>query len=357
MRFLALFCAILLTFSLPFSILTLNVHHLLFNPPLMKDVLTHELVDSDLFPAAMAWFAGRINQGNIMTAKPLAFLTQPTMVKLLVLIDQETWRRLQAEALTEDILREWVSSALDATYAWIDNSAERPELSFDLEPLKQRLSSQAGVNCVLLLVEKMPPCSNQDIVYLQNKLITTPTRYEVIYPPCNYPEPWHVNQSNSYLTTIQRGSALLPSEFNLLTEQAALTNEQAVSQSKGGLPALKQLLYKLRLVAGIAWVLPLSLLALLTLLTVRSWKDLARWWGAPLLVAGMISLLIPLLHRPLLKRILSAGFSSSFPPIFLDELINSLTRLSNWVFLPLMFEGLALVLVGLGLLVWLDANE
>jgi hypothetical protein len=104
-------------------------------------------------------------------------------------------------------------------------------------------------------------------------------------------------------------------------------------------------------------MLPTSVLGLIVALAVRSWPALLRWWGAPLLGAGLSSFLTLIISRGIIDqartseglRSVSAGF---FEPILQNVIGQLLDLVGGRMFglaLLLSIGGLGLLLVGLWL--------
>lgn len=68
----------------------------------------------------------------------------------------------------------------------------------------------------------------------------------------------------------------------------------------------KRGILQMRSLAVAAWLLPASGLGLLLALSVRSWRQLLLWWGAPLLAAGLFGLLLTVLAGSALPDWISA---------------------------------------------------
>jgi len=80
---------------------------------------------------------------------------------------------------------------------------------------------------------------------------------------------------------------------------------------------------------------------------VRSLGDLARWWGIPLVIDGLLLLGLALLYQTVLAAALALGPLRDVTPFFREEALTASTFLANEVFRPLFWQSI--VIAGLGL--------
>jgi hypothetical protein len=88
--------------------------------------------------------------------------------------------------------------------------------------------------------------------------------------------------------------------------------------------AQKEQMRLLRALTRWGWLLPLSFLGLIMALVVRSLRGLARWWGIPLLVGGLLSLLTVLLGAGFAERLISQVVGEPAMPETLTRLLRGI---------------------------------
>jgi hypothetical protein len=99
--------------------------------------------------------------------------------------------------------------------------------------------------------------------------------------------------------------------------------------------------------------LPLLLLVGMTIFAVRSLKDWLTWWGWPLALAGVGSVLIGLVGAPLVGWILQLFIQSQatilVPPVFVSSLAETTTAVARQMLTPVLIQGAILGMTGLGM--------
>jgi len=100
-------------------------------------------------------------------------------------------------------------------------------------------------------------------------------------------------------------------------------------------------------------LLPLAFLGLTTLIAVRTWRNLLRWWGYPLLAAGISTLVISLLVSPVVYSLLTMLIFPNLPvnivPEAVDLIAGTLAGVSKGLSQPIQYQSAILGLVGLGM--------
>ncbi|MFH1635633.1 MAG: hypothetical protein ABIG63_16705, partial [Chloroflexota bacterium] len=76
---------------------------------------------------------------------------------------------------------------------------------------------------------------------------------------------------------------------------------------------------------------------------------LGRWWGIPLTLGSLLTLLLAFVYRPIVVAILSAGLLSETPPLVREEAIAGILRLAVDVFKPMLWQSLVVLIIGLAL--------
>ncbi len=342
LKFLASLCALLLVISLPLALLAFDIGHAVFNPPLVKRVLTEQVTQSNLLPAALEWFSSRGARQRVDSGEVQSGETQPDIVQLISFLDQNDWAKIKDEVLPNEILANWVSVSVDGTYAWIDSQERVPQITWDMQAFKERVSSEHGANSIVIAYSKLPPCTTAQIKDFQARQAAVPVETKVPYNLCNFPPPWHEDQFSQYLASLQDVADNIPPRFELTNELSYTADTQG-----SGPQAIKAQLRLIRLLMGIAWLVPLVFLLLILAFAVRSLADLGRWWGLPLLVGGFVALLPALAYRPLITGFLAAGPLSEAPELVKNEAIRSLLRFTSEAFLPLLIQAIIIIVVAL----------
>lgn len=344
LRVTAFLVALLLVLTIPLSLFLFDLGKAVFNVPLVKQIVTDEVINSDLIPLALEWFSDRRAQERVDLGEALVGIDEPDVVLLMSFLDRSDWKQIKAEVLPDEILAEWVSVTVDGVYAWIDSPYRVPQIIWQMQTFKDRVNSEHGVNCIVIAYSNLQPCTQVEIQDFQSRLAAAPAGTDVLYNLCAFPDPWHEDQFNDYVASLQDVVNNIPPSFALTEELAQVEDTAGV-----GPETLKQTLRMIRFLAGIAWLLPLALLLLLVVLIVRSLTSLGRWLGMPLIAGGILTLLPALAYRRVITTFLAAGPLSETPELIRQEATRAILRLAAEVFRPLLFQATAIVLLGLAL--------
>jgi hypothetical protein len=341
-KILVVLCIIVLILTTPVSLFAFNLGRTVFNVPLVKQILTDEVVNSNFIPIVLEWFSESRAQQRVDTGIALTGINEPDVILLMSYIDRDGWRRIKEEILTPEILIDWVSVTVDGFYNWIDSTDPTPQITFDLKSFIERVDSEHGANAILIAYEYLKPCTQEQIDDFKNRVQAAPAGSEVLYNLCEFPDPWHDDQIQDYVTSLEDVTANIPPSISLTQELAQLQDKQGI-----GSTALQQQLRTARFATRFSWLPPVVLLVILLLLY-RTWRVCTRA-GLPLFIGGSLSLLPTLIYRGTITRILSRGPLSEVPDVILTEASRALLRLLHEVFKPMLIQSA--IIAGAGLLV------
>lgn len=253
------------------------------------------------------------------------------------------WEELIRCLLPAADLQRTTESGLDDAFSYL--KGERDTASVSMVDLKARLTGKAGDELILLLLNAQPPCTDEQKAQINAG-----------------------NFENGGATAIYCAASgetlakMMPPMRNRLSKVAARIPDEAVifkpvSASGGNMFGTEPLSTLRALLTWIRFgpIVPLALLLLVALFAVRSIKDLLRWWGIPLFIAGLMTLSIALAAQPLLDWAWVNTIVENSPPFFsssFGELGYVLSRslveeLAKWIMLEaglIALPGLAAIL-------------
>lgn len=343
-KLVAILLVLVFIVSLPLSILAYDVGRVIFDPALDKQVLIDIATESDLFTVALQWYADRRAAQRYESGDAIAWQEEPDILDLLSLIEIDSWLAIRQEVLTDQILSDWIITAVDGFYQWLDSDQPAPEIVFDLASFKARVRSVHGRNAVQIIFDSLPPCTEEQIADFKSRLAAVPAGTKVPYNLCRFPDPWFDDQVSDYHQSVSEIVENIPAVFNLVEELSRNDQEPELA-------GIKERILTVRTVTRWAPVLPVILLLLILALVVRSLKALGNWWGIPLAVGGALLLLVALLYRSLITATLVSGPLQQVPTLVLQESIDAVTRLAEEVFRPLTWQSLVVFILGLILIV------
>ncbi|NPV87332.1 MAG: hypothetical protein HPY45_15140 [Anaerolineae bacterium] len=320
-----------------------DVWRVLFNPPLVKQTLTDEMVKSDLVAAVLQAFSEQRARQRVERGEALSGVDEPDIALLLSFVSLDDWRAIKKLLVTDDFINHLVSVSVDALYTWIDSPDPAPKLVWNMQPLKARVSGNEGKEAILTAYAALPQCKPEEVADFQARLSQVPPGVEVLYNLCQFPMPYRTDQIDDYVHALEIVNENVPLEFNFgkMLEESPSANPQAV----------KTLLRRVRFAAHWMWVLALVFLLALLALSRFDRRRLGIYAGIPLLVAGALTLLLAGAAQPLLANLISNALLAQTSELVRAEVSASLARLARLFFQPLWVQGAVMALGGAALLI------
>ncbi len=176
---------------------------------------------------------------------------------------------------------------LDEIFEYLNGNSDTAKISF--KKLKKRLTGEAGVDAAMALIEAQPDCTVADLLKIAQSEIALCKPPEMIIPAL---KPIVKMQLNIAAATIPDEEILMQKRLN--------ENSLLEAQSTRAFMRLSPLF-------------PIVFLFLLTLLVVRDLRSWLRWWGIPLLVAGIIGIVLSLITGPIVRTLLSVPLIRGAP--------------------------------------------
>jgi len=314
-RFIAFLIAVILIIALPISLLIFDTGRVFFNPPLIKNVVIELVTESDLVPMGLAWYADQRAQGRDASNDTAGGEIELDIIELLSFFDVSDWSLVRSELLPDEMLVEWASVAVDESYQWIDSDAPVPEITLDLQPFIDRVDSEHGVKAIAIILNTLPPCTDLQL----NNL-------------CRFPSPWFSDQVNYFAQSLDLVVSNIPETFSLTDALDRIIDNGGVA---------------LRITA----LIPVALLLLILILAVRSLKTLGNWWGYPLALGSLLTLVLSQGYRQVATAVLSVGLFDKIPLQIRADVVVGIMRMASAIFSLLQTQAVALLLLGLALII------
>lgn len=247
----------------------------------------------------------------------------------------EDWQNNIAVLLPPDELKGMANNALDATFDYLNGRSSSVVIS--LLPVKTHLAGDSGIQLVLQILQRQPACTPEQLTQMALGFFGGQIAL------CNPPEQAIGLMTPFIQTELQSIIAIFPNELTLIP--ATLSGTPAD-------PRLK--LNAVRSAIKLTLFLPILFLFGLVLLAVRSLRDLFIWWGWPLMITGITSLLIGLLGSPLIGgilRFLIQNQGTTFiPPTLASAIAETASAVARQMLLPVVIEGVIIAVMGIGML-------
>ncbi len=157
-------------------------------------------------------------------------------------------------------------------------------IAISTKELRERIGSEAGVEAVVTLIRAAPPCTTEQ---LAGMVFSGLNANLSALMTCSPPDEVLLMIKPSIQAQLIQAAAKIPDQVVLGGEKQAAESPPSGQNE----PAGKDTRMVLRIVRRIMrWspLLPLAVLLLVAMFGARLRKDLLHWWGAPLLIAGLI---------------------------------------------------------------------
>ncbi|MFZ5879075.1 MAG: hypothetical protein ACOY0R_06880 [Chloroflexota bacterium] len=318
-----------------------DIWRVVFNPTLVKQALTAEIVSSDVAPAVLQLFSEQRARQRVESGEALSGVSEPDIVLLISYVDADGWRKIKQLMLSDEFVTHLVSVSVDSLYQWIDSDAPWPSLTWDMTPLKERVAGEQGQQAIQVAYLSMPVCTDAEIADLKKRLAEMPPGVEVLYNLCQFPDPWHEDQVSDYRNSLIDINQNVPTQYNF--------GEMLTQNPSANPTAIKAQLRLVRSIGQWGWAAALALLLAIAGLAVRSPRSLGKFIGIPLFITGITAALVAWRGQASIINFFTSTMLAQTSPFVREEVERSLARLTGLFFQPLLIEGIVLTVIGMGL--------
>jgi hypothetical protein len=270
---LAIAVALLFILVLPLTLLGRDLANVIFSPASVSGILRSRLLESGFVNNIAAenflserWFNEMDMEGGDL--KPMFQYLSPAE---------------REDILTTLMPPEWVDAQLDnvihSFFTWVESEQPEPRIAIDLVPLKEGLLKGGLRRIIDTLIGSWPSCTTDEIEIMREELMRTG---EIPIEVCEPPEPYRsqvLDFAVAELGFLVRGQ---PDKIPLI---------DSLDASPAEVTEFKEQFQFLRSVMMWGWFLPASLLGVIMILVIRSMRDIGQWWGIPLLIGGLLSIM------------------------------------------------------------------
>lgn len=347
LKFLAFLLAGVLIIALPVSLIAYNAGEVLFDQEQITNITTEVIVDSELIPAALEIMsntqAEKISEKIETTDRPEG--RELNLFNLIYYMEEDNWMSFQEALLEEGVVRGWIENTVNGFFNWINSEEPVPYISWDLNPVVDRMRGPQGRDAVVAFYDSLPDCTDLQMEEMQTNPGDPLPRGLMVMELCKLSTFPHGDQIQVYEDVLGMVIDATPPEFNVT--QSLLRQRGQIN----GVYTLKWRLRDFRYNLDTAMLVPLGLLFLILITGVRSMEGLGQWFGIPMIGGGLIALISSLLFRPLWRGWLAERIPEVIPQTSLlyHEMIDGSTRVLSPVFSPLAWQAFILLLIGAGL--------
>jgi hypothetical protein len=240
-RLAAGFFGLIFAITLPLTMVAFAWGRVLFSAELVTEIFSDELVGSGaLQEIAIEVMLEQVPRGGEdFEAGILDFLGRQRLDEMLRELLPEEWTQGQVQANIESL------------YAWLDNDRPLPELSLDVQPLKDRLLSGGAEKLAATVVSSWPGCGPEQVEVLVREGLP---RGELPAFLCQPPEPLRTTMVTVATDLVLRQVTELPATVEIGEGGVSDATPQELMEFKSNMR-------RLRALSRAGWLLPFSILA------------------------------------------------------------------------------------------------
>ncbi|NIS82840.1 MAG: hypothetical protein GTO14_22170 [Anaerolineales bacterium] len=276
-KLLAAILVIIFILALPLGLLALNTSSLIFSPENLSRTLTERLVHSGALRRSIAEYIPQSQFFEDMGRDSEIF-------EAFKNLDTGEWERVLDILLPPEWMEKQFKESFEAISRWLEDDSFAPIIEFDLRPIKARVQGGGAIEIVEMVVDSWPSCTTTQVERMRQTLTETG---EVLILLCEPPEPYREQLVQLATRQFRIYVRDIPNTFSSVRDQPPVQETERSLQ-------LKERIRLVRALSFAGWLLPLALLGLIMVLAIRSWRDLAIWWGIPILLAGILTMALGL---------------------------------------------------------------
>jgi hypothetical protein len=317
---------------LPGAVLAFEVGRVVFSAEAVAQIVGERAVDSGA--------VRRLVIQQLLDAQSTGANADFDLARALSFLDQGEVEGVFDLLIPPDWARSQLSDAFRGLYDWMDNDLPAPAVPMDLRPIQQSLISGGAARVVETILDSWPACTVQQLDELSRAALAgqLPMQY------CEPSEPYRSAISVFATQALIDQARALPPKIDLLARDSGQPTEDLAS-----VMAFKEQLRLLRALTRWGWLLPFSFLGLIMALVVRSLRGLTRWWGLPLLTAGLLSVFVVFVASALAERLTARALQGISPEELVRLLGSILDGLRDRILGRMVVHSL-LITLGAGLL-------
>ncbi len=306
-KIIAVIYAILFVIATVLGIFLFNINQMLLSPTIYKQAF----LDLNLYPRAPQLVAGELAYNYVIHQTNSG--DSPGVYRNFT---QSDWQAILQPVITPDWARSQVESLINQFFQYLNSSQPNLALQISLAQIKNSLSGGQGVNAALQAVQNQPACTQSQLAAIQQTLIqgANAGALPVCNPTAQYLNPYVQLMGND----LSQFASALP------TTVAITMNSQGSGTSINTLNGFRKLYQALSFLSRFSLILPAVLLLLLTIFAVRSAHDWMVWWGVPLFIAGLITLILAFAILPASSAAAYNALNSSFPNRITPDLAGAI---------------------------------
>jgi len=320
-KFFAAICAILFIITSIIVLLLFNIESKAFS----SDTYKQAFADQGLYQRMPALMASML-QASIAE--------NPNAIPLIKSLSATNWETSITTLLPPQELKVVADNALDSTFDYLNGKTDSAVIS--LVPIKTHLASDSGLQVVIQFLSLQPACTVEQLSQMAMGLLGGQITL------CNPPQEAMGLMAPFVQSQLQVMTSLIPDQLTFIPGTLSNTPND---------PRLK--LNSVRSAIKLTPFIPLFLLLGIAIFGVRTLKDWLTWWGWPLMITGISSVLIALIGSPIvgwiLRLLIQRQGTIFVPAILANSLGETASAVAHQMLLPVLVQGAILAVIGFGM--------
>lgn len=306
-RLVAVFLALLTIVATITVLLLLSIDHTILNPRISKQAF----IQNKTYERLPAITAREFSLVKSLFADRCAETPQSCPMETITLLNglsTKQWEALVIHLLPEGELQTITESTLDEAISYFRGKTDTVQLS--LAPLKARLTDQPAHELTALLLSSQPACTAEQQGQIKDADLNSAGLPLIT---CSATSELQLQLSAELQRQLKIISVELP-ETVIIIKRPSPSIPLSLRRFFG--EDWQTTLQKINMARSYAPFLPLGLLLLLALFAVRSLRGWMRWWGIPIFIAGLITLIFGVLLFFMFDKIWMKYILHTLPPLF-----------------------------------------
>ncbi len=334
-RIIALLLAVLFVITLPFTVTSQSASQMIFSPEAVTNLVSSSLLGSGLLERYMleAVFQGDLALGGGADegafAEALQYLSPAERQMMIQQIIPDGW------------VEDQISTSVESIFNWIDDESLDPAIKLDLVPIKDRLIAGGIEDIADTVVDSWPSCSPEQV----NMMIKAAIQGgDLEFDICEPPEPLRTQAIEIVSITFYEWVREAPSMIEFQEDP-----EESIEE----IMALKEQIRFLRAIMRFGWFLPMALLGLIMALSIRSLRNLGSWWGIPMTLGGIFTVIAALAISGSWQKVLAqnAPFLRESGEVIAQVAKFAMNELIDSIVGRTFFFGLVIMALGAGMFI------
>jgi hypothetical protein len=327
--------ALFFIITMPFGFLAFFSSNIIFNSEELVNTLNESLIASGALRSSITESLSEMEfgdeqEGDAEVRRAISELTV------------NEWNQIVDMLLPDEWMTNQIEEAVFSINTWLDDDRLSPDLVIDMHPIKMKMQGRSLFEIIDLIVDSWPTCTQEQVDEIQQSMDEF-GHAPILY--CEPPEPFRTELIEFAARRFQEFTQDMPDKFSLFELDEG-------NQDLDQVLLFKERVRTIRAFTIGGWLLSAALLGLIMVLAIRSWRDVAIWWGIPILVAGILTVTLGLSTGSFISRLVQgSAVDIQGSRVLYDLFMLPVSAIRERIAGEVLGVGLFLSLAGIGILI------